>query len=1142
MECFRRSSSRATAVAMLLLAALCGTESRALPVARLREVKPVVEIKAARVWRVARERGALTFGDTLRTGTRGATRVLFNNGTEISLRAQTQIQIVAPPTLNKPLIVRVFGAVGEIFVRAKGPTEIRTAAGTAATRGTEFLVSVQNENFTRVAVSEGRVAFSNARGTVEIAPNQQSSATTTTAPTSPVAVDVSGLIQWVFDASALPLEIENANLKTPADLRAAKQNNAPPLEIALIDAQIALSNGQNQSAQQILTPFEDENAVALPLGLANLRLGDFAGAQTRFESVLAQNPRDAGALTLLANAQLAQSQIQNALQNAQKAVAIAPDSASALATLANAQFFSSDTKNARKNARLALKLDPISPLALLSYGRVEAASGNFDEARQGLAQAASLRGDLRGVQRDLGEVFLALDQLPRAQNAFETALLQNPNDAFARAGLATTFQRTGRQNEAKTEFARALELAPTSPFVRARYAGFLVESGDLGGATAQAQLLAPPTGATTNSAIQNPNDAPESGALLIRLSEAALFRQKLNEALDYASRAVKILPDSALAHYQLGRVFLEQNRTAQAENQFRLATALDPDLARARYALGLTQDFASSGRDTSRPAGQIAAALESGQSGGLNVRNLATPGANDRIQAAIQDPTVVRTATRSFGDFQLDAVLGENGEREGTLSFLRESSNRRAVYGVGVSRVESEGVRANADSQITRFSALYGQKESGSPSGFFLSGEWRRDESGLNFGPESNSANVNSRVNRNVSPDLLGGYVRQWNGRSRTRLLVQSSRAQLNAQVFIGTQQNRLRSENLEIRHDQRVSDSLGWSAGGNIGQRRFDSRDFLPSPDPMAPSITENGLLKARVSDVYVRANWQPRSGLRLSGELKGRRLKRTLNSRVVLTPGPPIPETRAQETSFVGLPLFVASYRLDGQSNLRYRARRHLGSLEDFSFLAPIDIFLFSQREFPELPFFERGRSHELEFDRTLNNASFVRLSVFQFSADQGSNSAGELNNGARFRGARLGYEGTFNRETSFFLNAALNQTRGTVLIGELSSPRQEFTGVPRYQIEVGAQYLSDRGFFVQPSLAYFASRFAPDFLEGARTKDGGFALANLRVGKRSGLKSVVFAEISNLFDKFYTVRNQSGEVLQQRRTARIGVTQRF
>jgi hypothetical protein len=278
----------------LFLLGICA-EALALPVARMRGVQPVLEVKGERqTWKLASERGALVFGDTVRAGARGKADLLFNNGTRISLRAGSQLQILAPASAGKPLVVRVFGAFSEVFVRAKGPTEIRTAAGTAAVRGTEYLVRVDAENRTTVTVAEGAVAFFNPQGEVLLAANQTSTAVVGSAPTPPTTVDVSGLLAWTFESAGLPLEIENRFLPT--------KNEGE----RLFNAGRAAQAAQFFAAQVQTTPNADN---LLSLGRASLGSGDLIGAQSAFERALALDATNAEAKIGLALTALSRGEL-----------------------------------------------------------------------------------------------------------------------------------------------------------------------------------------------------------------------------------------------------------------------------------------------------------------------------------------------------------------------------------------------------------------------------------------------------------------------------------------------------------------------------------------------------------------------------------------------------------------------------------------------------------------------------------------------------------------------------------------------------------------------------------------------------------------------------------------------------------------
>jgi len=210
-----------------LFTCLIGTSAAfALPIGGIIHVKPQVsarmDSKEKAAWKVVGERYTLSYGEYLRTDKGGKADVLFNNGTDIVLRSNTQIQIIAPATATQPLVVRVIGTLSEIFVRAKGKTEIRSAACNAAVRGTEFLFSLPTDHSAALTVLEGAVAFYNNKGNVLVTANQQSTARADEAPTPPTAVDVTGLINWTADVTGLPVEFESRMTKL-SPIEVAKQ-------------------------------------------------------------------------------------------------------------------------------------------------------------------------------------------------------------------------------------------------------------------------------------------------------------------------------------------------------------------------------------------------------------------------------------------------------------------------------------------------------------------------------------------------------------------------------------------------------------------------------------------------------------------------------------------------------------------------------------------------------------------------------------------------------------------------------------------------------------------------------------------------------------------------------------------------------
>lgn len=879
--------------------------------------------------------------------------------------------------------------------------------------------------------------------------------------------------------------------------------------------------------------------------------GDARGAQALLEPLAGANGAPFQLQTLLALAQLQNGDTRGALLSSNRAINSNAQSAGARATLSLAQFFAGqDDTLALRNARLAVELDPFSPLALLSLGRLEAARGNLDEARQALEQAVALSPELFGAQSDLGAIELALDRLPRAEIAFRAALERRPDDARALAGLGAVLLGRGERAGAKTTLDRAVFLAPDDAFVRANRAAFLVENGDLDEAAREGDALLARQNVPANNASTRSNriDDPTLGALFIRLSEAALFRQKLDDALRFAREGARLLPGSAPARYQLARVFLEQGRTIQAEQGFQLALVFDPNFASARYAFGLlrgSRGFVGSGRVN----GTVAAALEASQARTLSFQDLSSPGTSERVQATTQNPTVFRSASRSFGDTQLDGNFGESGSRFGSLSFARESKNRRGALGLNASNVDEAGVRPFAGWRDEDVVVQAGQKAGSNASGVWALASVQRLRPGFDTGETSDPLSALQRVDIQRPTFLVGGNF--GNRSAQTRVLLGADHARVRSTLVENLQINNFKTLHGEVRHDRRLNQNLSLVLGWSLGERRLS--DFSDSGPIDTPGGTQRFLLNAsstaRAQSGYARAVWTPTSRLRVEAELRGRRLHLDQNATFTSIPPDPGAPTGAQPLArnvTVGLPGLIVLFRPSSSSTLRLRSRRLFGSVEDFDLLAPTDLFLTSlDRENPRLALFGRGRSHELEFSHTFPNASFVRLNAFRFSA-RGALSllSGQDFIRSRFQGIEAEFNTLLDSRVSLAVRTRFLDGRGVALdFNGDALPGASFAALPKFDGEIDLQYLARNGFFVQVSQAYVGGR--REVLADGETlarRSGGFGLSGARIGKRFGLRATVFLEASNLFDKRYTITSRSLNELQAGRRFRVGASVRF
>ena len=1204
-------STRMSYLCCLLVAWLATAQTAdALPIGGIVNVKPQVSAradqKAATAWKVVGERYQLSYGEFLRTDKTGKADILFNNGTDIVLRGNTQIQIVAPATAEQPLIVRVFGALSEIFVRAKGKTEIRSAACNAAVRGTEFLFRLPADDRAELTVLEGAVAFYNAKGQVLVTANQQSSARIGEAPAPPTAVDVTGMITWTADVTGLPVEFETRMTElSPAELdnqrrvsEAAVQANPQDVEahrrlgcicfdrgafadarreftevtrLAPADAagfislgitagnsgdhqaalaafqraeQLAPANpivrsgpaiawiasGEYARARDVLATLGDDARANAVRGLLELRQGHPDIAAQRLTTAVTRDEKLYQAQALLALARLTLNQLPAAEAAARKAVALQPNSAQTQGTLALVLFFEHNTPEATEAADRAVQINPYSPFALLTRGRVLLAQSRLDDARNAFQQAQALAPDLPLVYTELGQVYLRLGLLPKAEAAFRQALTRQVVSPEAHAGLGVCLQLQGHAAEAIAEQQQALKLDPDNVGARVNLAAVYTEQGQLAAAEATLRLA----GA----------ERPEHGLYYARLAVIALYRQQLFTAQTYAQRAVALLPKSAIAHFVLGQVYQEQGRLLQAGQEYRQSCTLDPQYAPARYALGVVRGQLESGLDLTHPLGAVDAANQGSPGQALNIQNMQAPGTEDRIQAALEDPTVVRVASRAFGDLQLDGLLGEEHTGNAAISYLHESDDRRGVFGLAAAQDTTDGVRANADRTDQQFGISMGRKAADNPSGWFALAQGVRENLGEDLAAVSQSYDQHLRADRELPYFLLGGNL-QSGDTHRTLALVSYERPFQNDldSVSLANITEHFDGRHAEIRHDITWRNNL-LSIGAGVGDRHEDIYSFLPSPlPPLIPNLQLFDHEEDTWEQAYLHDALKLSDRLSLIGEFRANRLTQSISTATI---GLPLPPSITLADIPVGLPSLTASWQPTARDGLRLRARGVSGGIDDFQLLLPTEVFLFPTSDLPILKFGGRGQSYEAEYDHTFPDASLLRLGLLQQQLRRTENADYERLDSSTYQSFETRYERLLTPTLSGFASLAFIASAGVVDFGSgVMSPKDELSDTPRIKGELGFQYLDPRGWFVQPSYGFVGSRFQAHIsgepaLQRARLD--GYGVMNLRAGKRWGLRATLFVEAVNLFDQRYTVLSGTNEQLEPGRLLRAGLSLRL
>lgn len=195
--------------------------------------------------------------------------------------------------------------------------------------------------------------------------------------------------------------------------------------------------------------------------------------------------------------------------------------------------------------------------------------------------------DQPGAHLNLGVVYGHLEQLQKAEQAYQTALALDPRFVPARINLALLYDKRGDKQEAEKRFRQTIEelqrqLADTRQMAKAA----AIRSSDR---TAGAPAHSP---AEKAPATKSPTPEPARSASSASVSYVPVFAAlKPENPQRYWERAIEQLQEQlGGVHYSLGLLLAEdEQRLAEAAEALQSAATLMPSHPRVHYNLGLAR-------------------------------------------------------------------------------------------------------------------------------------------------------------------------------------------------------------------------------------------------------------------------------------------------------------------------------------------------------------------------------------------------------------------------------------------------------------------------------------------------------------------------------------------------------------------------
>lgn len=246
-----------------------------------------------------------------------------------------------------------------------------------------------------------------------------------------------------------------------------------------------------------------------------------------------------------------------------------PDDGTAWAVMGLSEFAVKDYSNARIHLEHGISLgvkasaqatqlanDRLAQLLILDH--------QFDAASALLSPLAGKPPMASDIRLTLGMALLRIPSLP-------DDLAPERRDLAQAGGAIVDLLLASRYSEAFPAFQKLIATHPTTPWLHYAYGDALASLSRYD--EAKAQMFA------------ETRLSPASPLPWIRIASIDVRQQQIPDALKAAQTAVALSPDSAEAHYQLGRACLEANDPAKAIIELQRANAITPSNPEIHFAL-----------------------------------------------------------------------------------------------------------------------------------------------------------------------------------------------------------------------------------------------------------------------------------------------------------------------------------------------------------------------------------------------------------------------------------------------------------------------------------------------------------------------------------------------------------------------------
>jgi len=760
--------------ARITLAAICGStlallmpvvgavaqspRPPAVPPATLIELEGTVETARARTtdWKSARTNDALAALDRVRTLIDSRATLRLGDRSLGRLGELALVTIETPPGAKTPSSFSLTQGLLFFFHRGKpADINIKTGAGTAGIRGTEFLIEVTGNGRTVLTLFDGEVDLSNAQGVLRLVSGEQGTMDPGQAPVkTPMLVPKHDLIQWclyypgVLDADELNLPAaEEAVLQASlAAYRAGDLLQAfalvpagfqPASDSARVYlAAVLLSVGKVEAATLLLDaipPDAAENsdkppAPRLATALRRLILVVKNSPEVQAMPPAARDPKCATLQLAESYRHQARADLTSALAAAREATVISTNFAFAWARVAELEFSFGRRREAQAALKRSLELAPRNAQAVALRGFLLAAEDRIGPAFAAFNEAIALDGALGNAWLGRGLCRIRRGELEAGREDLQVAATLEPQRALFRSYLGKAWNELGDQRRAGDELRLAKANDPRDP------TAYLYEA-----------LL-----------LQEENRINEGIAALER-------SQELNDNRSVFRSRLLLDQDQAVRGANLATIYRDAGMTDWSAREAGKAVNAD-------YANWSAHLFLANSYNELRDARSVNLRYETPALSEYLLANLLAPAGAGTLSQSVSQQEYSRLLERDrLGIVSSTAYLSRGAWRQDIVQY---GEMGRTAYAVEGFYLTDPGERENQDVRQRSLSLQFKQKLGPADGLYFqaIVGDTRAGD--LNQYVDPAQANPAIRVEDEQKPLLLAGYHHEWAPGSHTLVLL----------------------------------------------------------------------------------------------------------------------------------------------------------------------------------------------------------------------------------------------------------------------------------------------------------------------------------------------------------------------------------